>query len=214
MKMCKIHDFSEIPDFQSNAPQKHQEMVAFIKGSGVGPGEARFAQNPWRSTECMPLQQKTPTTYWLSCFAWRLSDCRHRCEKPWYSYRIIGFSAVPFPAKSSFSWKSRFPVKFTDFHDNHRISPKTAIFTKMLVSQKGAPRKHQETITFIKDSGAGGGGSWISTENMKIVEILRKTQKSWKFTKNGNHRKSRNPEKRKSVKSGTHPGTQNWPPRI
>ena len=45
MKMCKIHDFSEFPDFQWNAPQKHQEKVAFIKDSGVGPGGARSAQN-------------------------------------------------------------------------------------------------------------------------------------------------------------------------
>ena len=116
-------------------------------------------------------------------FSWRFGPFRHRCEKPWYSYRNIEVSGVPFPAKSSFSWKSWISVKFTDFHENHRISPKTAIFTKMLVSQKGAPQKHQETVTFIKDSGAGGGGSWISTENMGILEILRKTQKSWKFTK-------------------------------
>ena len=128
-------------------------------------------------------------------FSWRFSPFRHRCEKLWYSYRIIEVSGVPFPAKSSFSWKSWFTVKFTDFREIHRIAPETAIFTKMLVSQKGAPRKHQETITFIKDSGAGGGGSWISTENMKILEILRKTQKCWKITTNqGNHQKSRNPE--------------------
>ena len=178
MKLCKFHDSSEIPDFQWNAPQKHQEMVTFIKGSGVGPGEARSAQGPWRSTKCVSLQQETQTTYWLSCFAWRFSHFRHRCEKPWYSYRIIEVSAVPFPAKSSFSWKSWFPVKFTDFHENHRISPQTAIFTKMLVSQKGAPRKHQEMVTFIKGSGAGGGGSWILAENMEILEIRRKWQKN------------------------------------
>ena len=40
----------------------------------------------------------------------------------------------------------------------------------MLVSQKGAPRKHQGNVAFIKDSGAGGGGSWIFTENKKILE--------------------------------------------
>ncbi len=104
-------------------------------------------------------------------FSWRFSPFRLQCEKPWYSYRIIEVSAVPFPAKSSFAWKSWFPVKITDFHENRRISPKTAIFTKMLVSQKGAPRKHQEMVTFIKGSGAGGGGSWIFAENMEILEI-------------------------------------------
>ncbi len=77
-------------------------------------------------------------------------------------------------------------MKITDFHGNRRISPETAIFTRMLVSQKGAPRKHQEMVTFIKGSGAGGGGSWIFAENMEILEIRRKwqkTQKSWNFTK-------------------------------
>ena len=69
-------------------------------------------------------------------------------------------------------------MKITDFHENHRISPKTAISTKMLVSQKGAPRKHQETVTFIKGSGAGGGGSWIFAENMEILEIRRKSQEN------------------------------------
>ena len=111
-------------------------------------------------------------------FSWRFSPFRLQCEKPWYSYRIIEVSAVPFPAKSSFAWKSWFPVKITDFHENRRISPKTAIFTKMLVSQKGAPRKHQETVTFIKGSGAGGGGSWIFGENMEILEIRRKWQEN------------------------------------
>ena len=69
-------------------------------------------------------------------------------------------------------------MKITDFHENHRIGPKTAISTKMLVSQKGAPRKHQETVTFIKGSGAGGGGSWVFAENMEIPEIRRKWQKN------------------------------------
>ena len=69
-------------------------------------------------------------------------------------------------------------MKITDFLENRRISPKTAIFTKMLVSQKGAPRKHQETVTFIKGSGAGGGGSWVFAENMEILEIRRKWQKT------------------------------------
>ena len=119
-------------------------------------------------------------------FSWRFSPFRLQCEKPWYSYRIIEVSAVPFPAKSSFAWKSWFPVKITDFHENRRISPKTAIFTKMLVSQKGAPRKHQEMVTFIKGSGAGGGGSWVFAENMEILEIRRKWQKT---------QKSRNPTK-------------------
>ena len=91
-------------------------------------------------------------------------------------------------------------MEFTDFHENHRISPETAIFTEMLVSQKGAPRKHQGIVTFIKDSGAGGGGSWIFTENMEILEILRKHRNVGNSQKHGNHRKSRNPEKRKSVK--------------
>ena len=57
----------------------------------------------------------------------------------------------------------------------------------MLVSQKGAPRKHQEMVTFIKGSGAGGGGSWIFTENMKILETLRKRKnlensQKWEFS--------------------------------
>ena len=107
-------------------------------------------------------------------FSWRFCPFRHRCEKPWYSYRNIEVSGVPFPAKSSFSWKSWISVKFTDFHESHWISQKNEIFTKVLVSQKGAPRKHQGNVAFIKDSGAGGGGSWIFTENVKILEILRK----------------------------------------
>ena len=46
MKMCKIRDLSEIPDFQWNAPQKHQEIVTFIKGSGAGGGGSWvFAEN-------------------------------------------------------------------------------------------------------------------------------------------------------------------------
>ena len=49
---------------------------------------------------------------------------------------------------------------------------------KMWVSQKGAPRKHQEMVTFIKGSGAGGGGSWTFAENMEILEIRRKWQKN------------------------------------
>ncbi len=183
MKMCKIHDFSEIPDFQWNAPQKHQLNLWFNWCSGVGPGEAGSAQKTMEGARCVSLQQEAPETYWRSCFSWGFSPFRHRCEKPWYSYRNIEVSGVPFPAKSSFSWKSWFSVKFTDFRGNHRISQKTAIFTKILVSQKGAPRKHQEMVTFINGSGAGGGGSWIFTENMKILEILRKTQKCWKVTK-------------------------------
>ena len=126
-------------------------------------------------------------------FSWRFSPFRLQCEKPWYSYRIIEVSAVPFPAKSSFAWKSWFPVKITDFHENRRISPETAIFTKMLVSQKGAPRKHQETVTFIKGSGAGGGGSWIFAEtwqSWKSGENGRKTQKSWNSAKNARKRET------------------------
>ena len=61
-------------------------------------------------------------------FSWRFCPFRHRCEKPWYSYRNIEVSGVPFPAKSSFSWKSWISVKFTDFHENHRISPKNSDF--------------------------------------------------------------------------------------
>ena len=130
MKMYKIHDFSGIPDFQWNAPQKHQEIVTFIKGSGVGPGEARSAQGPWRSTRCVSLQQKTPTTYWLSCFSWRFGPFRRRCEKPWYSYRIIEVSAVPFPAKSSFHgnhdflWNAQISMKITGFRQKPRFSRK------------------------------------------------------------------------------------------
>ena len=123
-----------------------------------------------------PTENTKDILYFL--FSWRFSPFRLQCEKPWYSYRIIEVSAVPFPAKSSFAWKSGFPVKITDFHENRRISPETAIFTKMLVSQKGAPRKHQETVTFIKGSGAGGGGSWVFAENMEILEIRRKWQKN------------------------------------
>ena len=55
-------------------------------------------------------------------FSWIFSPFRLQCEKPWYSYRIIEVSAVPFPAKSSFAWKSWFPVKITDFHESRRIS--------------------------------------------------------------------------------------------
>ena len=102
-EMCKIHDFGEIPDFQWNAPQKHQVILWLNLCFGVAPGDARSARRPWRSTKCMPLQQKAPTTYWLSCFSWRFSPFRRRCEKPWHSYRNIGVSGVPFPAKSSFS---------------------------------------------------------------------------------------------------------------
>ena len=61
--MCKIHDFSEIPDFQRNAPQKHQEKVAFIKDSGVGPGEARSAQNREKVQTVNHSDKKKPTTY-------------------------------------------------------------------------------------------------------------------------------------------------------
>ena len=57
-------------------------------------------------------------------FSWRFSPFRLQCEKPWYSYRIIEVSAVPFPAKSSFSWKSWFPVKITGFHRKPRFSRK------------------------------------------------------------------------------------------
>ena len=88
-------------------------------------------------------------------------------------------------------------MKITDFHENRRISPKTAIFTKMLVSQKGAPRKHQETVTFIKGSGAGGGGSWIFAENMEILEIRRKWQKNAEILKF--HQKAR---KQKTAEMG------------
>ena len=125
-----IHDFSENPDFQWNAPQKHQEMVTFIKGSGVGPGEARFAQKLWRSTKCMPLQQKTRRTYCLSCFHEDLVLFASSARNHGIPRGLLRFLRCHFlqnhhlHGNHDFLWKSQISMKITEFPQKPRFSRK------------------------------------------------------------------------------------------
>ena len=133
----------EIPAFQWNAPKKHQLNLWFRWCSGVGAEGTGFALQTMESAELLSLQRSSTSDLLVFMISWELSPFCRRSGKAWYSYRIIEVFGVPFPAKSPFSWKSWYLVKFTDFRENQRISREFTIFTKMRISPKVAPRKPQ-----------------------------------------------------------------------
>ena len=180
MKMCKIRDFSEIPDFQWNAPQKHQGNVAFIKGSGVGPGEARFAQEPWRSTKCMPLQQETRRTYCLSCFHEGLVLFASSARNHGIPIGLLRFLRCHFlqnhhlHGNHDFLWKSRISTKIAGFHRKPRFSRKCWFRRKARLENT----KKRLRLSRVLAPAAGEVGS------------SRKTWQSWKSGENGRKRRN------------------------
>ena len=93
-------------------------------------------------------------------------------------------------------------MKITGFHQN-RDFHENVVFAERRASKtprndyvyKGFWRRRRGKLDFHGKRENPGNPA-------KNAEIL-------KIHKQGNYRKSRNPEKLKSVKSGTHPGTQN-----
>ena len=193
MKMCKIRDFSGIPDFQWNAPQKHQGIVTFIKGSGVGPGEARFAQKPWRSTKCMPLQQKTRRTYRLSCFHEDLVLFASSARNHGIPIGLLRFLRCHFlqnhhlHGNHDFLWKSRISTKIAGFHRKPRFSRKCWFRRKARLENT---KKRLRLSRVLAPAAGEVGFSRKTWKSRKSGENGRKTQKSWNSARNARKQKT------------------------
>ena len=174
MKRCKIHDFSEFPDFQWNAPQKHQEKVAFIKDSGVGPGGARSAQNREKVQTVNHSDKKKPTTYWLSCFHEDFVLFATGARNHGIPIGLLRFPGCHFlqnhrfHGNPGFLWNSRISVKISGLHGNPRFPRKC-----------GSRRKWH-----LKNVNKCLGISCFSTPATRKAGFPWKTWKSAKMTEN------------------------------